>query len=565
MLAAMTGAGKSTLYHVLIMGLALRYSPEELRMYLVDGKFGTEFRPYARLPHASVVSLNSPAELSRSVLKELHDEMVRRNEMFRASGVEDIGRYRDASGKPLARLLLLIDEYHQLFDEDRDGAASDLLRRLAQQGRSAGIHMFLGSQRFGAPGMLHQKDIFGNTHLKVAMKMAPDEVQALSEFGAFGKSVIRACDVAGKFAMNDSGRDEETIAGRAALLEASARDGLIEELRELASARGVGGSTVVFRGDRPPEVSDNPALVRLLRSVPRPTAKELEGVARQEQGPRGGFGQPAWSAGDRPLGLWLGRELNVHGHAMAMLRRAIAQNLLIVGSHAGPRGGMLLGCVASLAALHGAGQVRVRALHAGNDEEDASLHSLEQGAREYARACGIEFSVSRDAGEVGPMLAQATAELDRRLSGGAKQEPGLVLILAEPDRLGGLRRAGDAFTRASSPAYESLRRLLAEGPPAGIHVIVLTPTLRQLGQVLDERRDLPLFAHRASLQVSEDDSFALFRSRKASQLQSPGDAIALALYANVETNQAVRFKPYAPARSLAAELDASPAGAWAAE
>ena len=38
MLGAMTGSGKSNLYHVLIAGLATRYSPEELRLYLIDGK-----------------------------------------------------------------------------------------------------------------------------------------------------------------------------------------------------------------------------------------------------------------------------------------------------------------------------------------------------------------------------------------------------------------------------------------------------------------------------------------------------------------------------------------------
>ena len=36
---------------------------------LVDGKFGTEFQPYAALPHAAVVSLNSPPDLARSVVE----------------------------------------------------------------------------------------------------------------------------------------------------------------------------------------------------------------------------------------------------------------------------------------------------------------------------------------------------------------------------------------------------------------------------------------------------------------------------------------------------------------
>jgi hypothetical protein len=50
--------------------------------------------------------------------------------------------------------------------------------------------------------------------------------------------------------------------------------------------------------------------------------------------------------------------------------------------------------------------------------------------------------------------------------------------------------------------------------------------------------------------MSEDDSFTLFRSRKAAQLQIEGSPLPCALYANVETNQTSRFKPYAAALDL---------------
>ncbi len=71
MLGAMTGSGKSNLYHLLILGLCSRYSPNELRLFLIDGKDGVEFQPYRDLPHAEVVSLKSSPQLSRSVVAEL--------------------------------------------------------------------------------------------------------------------------------------------------------------------------------------------------------------------------------------------------------------------------------------------------------------------------------------------------------------------------------------------------------------------------------------------------------------------------------------------------------------
>ena len=48
LISGKTGSGKSTLLHVLITNLALRYSPDEVELYLVDFKKGVEFKAYAR-------------------------------------------------------------------------------------------------------------------------------------------------------------------------------------------------------------------------------------------------------------------------------------------------------------------------------------------------------------------------------------------------------------------------------------------------------------------------------------------------------------------------------------
>src|SRR5690606_37357334 len=50
-IAGQVGSGKSHLMHVTIAGLVSRYSPDELRLYLVDGKQGVEFEVYRNLPH----------------------------------------------------------------------------------------------------------------------------------------------------------------------------------------------------------------------------------------------------------------------------------------------------------------------------------------------------------------------------------------------------------------------------------------------------------------------------------------------------------------------------------
>ncbi len=82
LIAGKTGSGKSTLLHALITNLALRYSPDEVELYLVDFKKGVEFKTYAthELPHARVVAVESEREFGLSVLQRLDAELKRRGD-----------------------------------------------------------------------------------------------------------------------------------------------------------------------------------------------------------------------------------------------------------------------------------------------------------------------------------------------------------------------------------------------------------------------------------------------------------------------------------------------------
>ena len=345
-LGAMPGSGKSNLYHVLVCGLAVRYGPEELNFYLIDGKMGVEFQPYRRLPHARVVALNSAPELSRSVLAELLAEMERRNEAFGKLGVVDLPGYRKLRSPlgPRPRIVLMIDEYQELFEDDRHNQASAQLLTLAQQGRSVGIHLLLGSQRFGAAGMLNQAAVFGSIHLRLAMRMSQADVQGLMEFGRNGKRLVEQCDLPGKIVINaNSGDDNSNEFGKVAFMNADERTAVIDALvakaeREWPAERRF--ATVVFDGREQPNFSENPQVVDLIRLPQRPSAAAWRKIATapiHEQG----FGVPDWYVGERPLALWLGQELNVHGQARIILRRRGMENVLLVGENLGPAYGML--------------------------------------------------------------------------------------------------------------------------------------------------------------------------------------------------------------------------------
>ncbi len=73
-------------------------------------------------------------------------------------------------------------------------------------------------------------------------------------------------------------------------------------------------------------------MLDLIRLPARPDAAGWRQIAVKlvhEQG----FGVSDWFAGERPLALWLGQELNVHGQARVILRRRPMENLLLVGDN----------------------------------------------------------------------------------------------------------------------------------------------------------------------------------------------------------------------------------------
>ncbi|MFM7109338.1 MAG: FtsK/SpoIIIE domain-containing protein, partial [Planctomycetaceae bacterium] len=154
LIAGKTGSGKSTLMHAMITSLALQYSPNEIQFYLIDFKKGVEFKLYDhyKLPHARVIAIESEREFGLSVLQQLDAELKRRGDLFRELSVQDVAGFRKTGHPdPMPRILLLIDEFQEMFVEDDKLAqdASLILDRLVRQGRAFGMHVLLGSQTLG--------------------------------------------------------------------------------------------------------------------------------------------------------------------------------------------------------------------------------------------------------------------------------------------------------------------------------------------------------------------------------------------------------------------------------
>ena len=174
LIAGKTGSGKSTLLHVLVTNLALWASPEQVEFYLVDFKKGVEFKDYAvaKIPHARVIAIESDREFGLSVLRRVDEELRVRGELFRAVGAQDLAGYKRASRNGrMPRVLLIIDEFQELFVEDDaiSQNAALLLDRVVRQGRAFGIHVVLGSQTLGGAYSLARSTL-GQMVVRIALQ-----------------------------------------------------------------------------------------------------------------------------------------------------------------------------------------------------------------------------------------------------------------------------------------------------------------------------------------------------------------------------------------------------------
>lgn len=152
LIAGATGSGKSTLLHTLIMSSMLHYSPDQLHLYLMDFKSGTEFKIYesVKLPHIQLLALDAMQEFGESILENLVSEMEHRGSLFKEAGQTSLKGYKQATGKPLPRILVIMDEFQILFNDSTNRKVAmncaELTKRIVTEGRAFGIHLLMATQ-----------------------------------------------------------------------------------------------------------------------------------------------------------------------------------------------------------------------------------------------------------------------------------------------------------------------------------------------------------------------------------------------------------------------------------
>ena len=149
LIAGATGSGKSVCINTLIVSVLYKYSPEDVKLLMVDPKV-VELSVYNGIPHLLIPVVTDPKKAA-AALNWAVNEMTRRYKLFADNGVRNVDSYNElvkkgVVDKKLPYIVIIIDELADLMMAcPRD--VEDYICRLAQMARAAGMHLVIATQR----------------------------------------------------------------------------------------------------------------------------------------------------------------------------------------------------------------------------------------------------------------------------------------------------------------------------------------------------------------------------------------------------------------------------------
>lgn len=167
LVAGTTGSGKSVGVNAMIVSILFKATPEEVRMIMIDPKM-LELSVYEGIPHL-LAPVVTDMKLAANALIWCVNEMEKRYRLMSHAGVRNLAGFNQriesaaAQGKtisnpfsldatnpePLEKLpyiVVVVDEFSDLM-MSVGKKIEELIARLAQKARAAGIHLILATQR----------------------------------------------------------------------------------------------------------------------------------------------------------------------------------------------------------------------------------------------------------------------------------------------------------------------------------------------------------------------------------------------------------------------------------
>ncbi len=147
-----TGSGKSVFLFTMLASFVMTHpNPEDLQLVLSSSKI-EDFIHFEGLPHLYSGSIISDATEATRVIKEvIFEESERRGRLLAEARVANIIEYNSKAETKLHPIVVVIDEFADLADQLETKKEKDAfytpVQRIAQAGRSRGIHLVICTQR----------------------------------------------------------------------------------------------------------------------------------------------------------------------------------------------------------------------------------------------------------------------------------------------------------------------------------------------------------------------------------------------------------------------------------
>jgi S-DNA-T family DNA segregation ATPase FtsK/SpoIIIE len=149
LIAGATGSGKSVCINSLIISILYKYSPDEVKLLMVDPKV-VELNVYNGIPHLLIPVVTEPKKAA-AALNWAVNEMTKRYNLFAEKGVRNIDSYnvlyeKGGAEEKLPYIVIIVDELADLMMVCPNDV-EDYIGRLAQMARAAGMHLVIATQR----------------------------------------------------------------------------------------------------------------------------------------------------------------------------------------------------------------------------------------------------------------------------------------------------------------------------------------------------------------------------------------------------------------------------------
>ena len=148
LIAGTTKSGKSVSLNAFLLSLIYKFSPRDLKLVLIDPK-RIGLGPYEGIPHLAMPVIVEQEYFLASVTW-VFEEMERRYnilEQYDVVNIVELNKYLTENRKPkLPYIVMIMDEFSDWITS-AGIEVENMLQRIAQKARAAGIHVILAAQR----------------------------------------------------------------------------------------------------------------------------------------------------------------------------------------------------------------------------------------------------------------------------------------------------------------------------------------------------------------------------------------------------------------------------------